>query len=69
MVIKFKVESKEIQNMSITEFNPGISNKRNHVNHHLIEQLKPITCSQDALFACHVRVLIWKSCWQVILKQ
>ena len=71
MVIKFKVESKEIQNMSIKTFSQRVSNKRNQVNHdlskilsvnyHLIEQLKPISCSEGALIACHVRTDIQTS--------
>ena len=65
MVIKFKVDSPFIQNMSASEFRQQISNKRILVNHELakilnisyllVEQLKPTVCAEGVLITCHIR--------------
>ena len=65
MIVTFKVESKEIQQMSKNKFRKTIVNKRNgltyqiskilNVDYYEIEQLKPIRQRYGVLITCHIR--------------
>ena len=65
MIIQFKIDSKEIQNMSGKQFDTRIGNKRKDISValskilriqlHNIEQLKPVYCREGASITFHIR--------------